>query len=238
TGSHPHAVLPEHLQAHQAFGSHRCNVGDHLILEPFLMGGAEVGQRVVTDIYPTPKPLERIAIIAPARQFAGAADAFVRGVQPQGHEDLRIDGGSSSMAFHCFYPRVEGSQVQLSSQLPNRTRLMVWRDQIVNLFRIGINLRAIRQHYSGQRFRASILWIHGDYRSSREKGVRSRKTPQYVRFQQTLKYRFLHTLSVSSAALPWVSKSRNQYRVSFASFFEIRIRNRKSFLLRASLVSM
>ena len=67
------------------------------------------------------------------------------------------------MAFHGFDLRVKRRQVQSLDQLPNQSRRVVMGNQIVNPFRVGIDLRAVGHLHPGYRrrfLRASILPFH------------------------------------------------------------------------------
>ena len=79
-GANPHAVLSKYVQARQAFGTQGRNVGDHLLLEPFGVLSAEIGERVVIHVHPAAEPLIGIAVITPPVQFASFANPLVGGV--------------------------------------------------------------------------------------------------------------------------------------------------------------
>jgi hypothetical protein len=124
---------------------------------------SKVGQRVVIHVHTATNPFVGIAVIAPPTQFAGFGDALLRGIEPQCHQHPRVCGRTSGMAFHGFDLRVQRRQVQFLNQLPNRARWVVGGNQIVNPFRIGIDLRAVwRLHPRrlGRCLRASILLFH------------------------------------------------------------------------------
>ena len=61
------------------------------------------------------------------------------------------------MAFHGFDLRVKRRQVQSLDQLPNQSRRVVMGNQIVNPFRVGIDLRAVGRLHPGSVAAFSVL---------------------------------------------------------------------------------
>ena len=68
--------------------------------------------------------------IAAAGEFAGAANATECGVQPQGHEDRRVDGRLAGRMGDGLDPCVKRRQIQALDVLPNDAGLMVFWQQI------------------------------------------------------------------------------------------------------------
>ena len=81
---------------------------------------AKVSQGVIVDLNPATEPAKAVVMRAQPGHSPGAADALNSGLQPQGHQDLRIDRGPAGPAFHGSNALEQGRQVEPLDKLPDR----------------------------------------------------------------------------------------------------------------------
>ena len=109
---------------------HRDALGQQSV-QQLAMSGAEVGQGVVIDRDIAADPLIGGMVPAELIELPGTADAIDGGVEPQGHEDLGIDGRSARSAVDGLDGSVQGAEVQFLDIIPDRASGMVGREQVV-----------------------------------------------------------------------------------------------------------
>ena len=81
---------------------------------------ARVSQGVIVDLNPATEPAKAVVMRAQPGHSPGAAGALNSGLQPQGHQDLRIDRGPAGPAFHGSNALEQGCQVEPLDKLPDR----------------------------------------------------------------------------------------------------------------------
>ncbi len=132
------------IEIDQAFGGEHRDALSQQLVQELAMSGPEVGQGMVIDRDIAADPLIGGMATAELIELPGAADAVDGGVEPQGHEDLGIDGWSARSAVDGLDGSVQGTEVQSLDIIPDRASGMVGREQVVegrgsedDLFAVG-----------------------------------------------------------------------------------------------------
>ena len=131
TGPHPHAVLSHALKRH---GPDAHQLRDLLREQPVQHRAvihAKIRQRVIVHRHVPTDPLKPQMQLALPIQFACAADALDRRVQPQAEQNLGIRRGSSRLAFHRENAVVQFGQVALLDKRDDGACLIVGRQHLV-----------------------------------------------------------------------------------------------------------
>jgi hypothetical protein len=140
-GPDPHPVLGDAIERDQPGLHEPGHVRGELAIEPVGVVGAEVGQEAVIDRGAAADPAIHHVAAGRPRQLAGAADALGGGVEPQRHEDARVDGVAAGVALDGLDPAVQGGEVGGAGGVPDGADGMVVGDELVE--RVGPELDLI-----------------------------------------------------------------------------------------------
>src|SRR5438876_6559077 len=95
TGTDAHAVLGHAVEIDQALLQQRGYAMGEQVIQKLDVLDTEVRQRVIMDRDAATDPAKAVVVAAQPVQSPGTADPFHGGQQPQGHQDLGIDGRTS-----------------------------------------------------------------------------------------------------------------------------------------------
>jgi len=109
TGTHPDAILSDTLEAHHPLGQEDGDTVGQQGVERLAMGAAEIREGVVVDRHPAADPAVSVVLLRQARQSACTAHPLQGGVQPQGEQNLRGNGGTPAATFHRADAGVHGA---------------------------------------------------------------------------------------------------------------------------------
>ena len=130
-GADAQAILGHPVEIDQVLlAEHGHGVGEQAI-EELQVINAEVGQGVVIDEDAAAQPVEGVMLDAQEVEGAGTADAFEGGVQPQGGQKGRVDGGPPWATRDGADLVVQGGQVDSLDKVPNHARLVVGVEKIL-----------------------------------------------------------------------------------------------------------
>ena len=119
-----------------------------LRVQPSLVLGAQVRQRVVVDAHPAADPAVSVIALAQAVDLAGRAHAVYGGPQPQRHQDRRGDGRCATAAGHRLDACIQRRQVHRLHERPHGARPVIGRQQRIQIDRAQLDLVALRRHDS------------------------------------------------------------------------------------------
>ena len=134
-GAHPDPVVGHPLQGQLAAREER---REGLLEEPLeerRLGHPEVGEGVVVDAHPAAQPAVGVVLLAQAREGACRAHPLTRRVQPQRHQDGRVDGRPARVALDGPDAGVEGGQVEPFGERPHQACPVVGGQQRVEVDR-------------------------------------------------------------------------------------------------------
>jgi len=110
-GAHAHAVMGHPVHADQALRQQGCHAASELTVQPLGMLDPEVAQGVVVDAHPAAQPAVGIVAVAQPVEFARRAHTVQRRVQPQAHQNGRVDGCAPDAAFDGTDLRVQALKI-------------------------------------------------------------------------------------------------------------------------------
>jgi hypothetical protein len=99
---------------------------------------------VIVEPDPAGKPAVSIVLLTQPVERPGAADAFERRVQPQRHEDCRIDRWPSRMALDCLDARIQRREIEPLHEGPHEASPMVGAEEAVEIDRTQLELAPVR----------------------------------------------------------------------------------------------
>ena len=147
--SHAHAVLRHAHQADRAC----CGQGGHVVAEQLVHQGfiarTKVVEGVVVDRYTPANPPVGIVLLAQPGQFASAAHALQRGVQPQCEQNVRVDRRTSGRAATRFDGLDQPAQILVHDVAPHQTGSVVLGQQGFQIRGSQLNLRTVGPQQSG-----------------------------------------------------------------------------------------
>ena len=127
----PHPVVGDAVEVDQLLlAEHGDRVGQQPV-EHLEVLDAEIREGVVVDRDATAEPAEGVVVVAEPGQRAGRADALQRGVEPEGHAEAGVDGGTSRPAFAGADRVIQGLEVQPRAEVPDDAGLMIGLEQIL-----------------------------------------------------------------------------------------------------------
>lgn len=103
----------------------RRHVAAELVVQPLRVLDPEVAQRVVVDSHPTAQPAVGIVVLAQPVEFTRRTHAVQRRVQPQAHQNGRIDGRAPDASFDGTDQGVQGLKIERLHEGPNSTGLVL-----------------------------------------------------------------------------------------------------------------
>jgi hypothetical protein len=124
------------------------NAAGQQLVQKIAIRRAEIRQRMVIHRHVSADPLIHHMIATQAVQFTGAADAPQRSIEPQRHQDLGVRGRASYVAFDRIDLLVQQSEIQPLNIIPNQSRRVTLRQQIVQGNGTICNLFPIRTPHS------------------------------------------------------------------------------------------
>jgi hypothetical protein len=130
-GTHPHPILGHPMQRHQPLVHQRRHAVPQQTVQQLPVGCAEVRQPVVVHRHPATNPSVGDVVLAQPGQLPSGSDTIHGRVEPQGHENPRINRVPPSPALHGPNLFVQLAQVQPLDILPDQTCPMVFRQQAV-----------------------------------------------------------------------------------------------------------
>ena len=107
------------------------------------MPHTKIAQRVVIHRHAAAQPPIRIMAVAEAIHLARAADAVHRGVEPQGDQNLGINGRPPRAALARADRRVERRQVEPFDESPHQPRRMAGRQHRLDVVWQQLGLRPV-----------------------------------------------------------------------------------------------
>ena len=119
-------------------------VAEQLIHE-FAVGNTKVVERVVVDRYATAYPAVGIVLTAQARDFAPAAHAVERGVQPQCEQNARVDCSTPRRSATRLDGIEQPAQILTHDIAPNEPRTMVLSKQRLKIRGAQFDLQTVGQ---------------------------------------------------------------------------------------------
>ncbi len=158
-GTHAHAVMGHPVHADQALRQQGCHVAGQLRVEPLRVHEPKVAQRVVVYADPTAQPAVGVLTVAQPCKFARRTYPVERRVQPQTHQDGRVNGSAPDTAFDGPDARVQSLKVDRLHEGPDGAGLVVCGQGGVKVIGTQFDLIAYRALHAGYAFERS--WFRG-----------------------------------------------------------------------------
>ena len=160
-GTHAHAVVGHPVHADQPLRQQSCHAAGELAVQPLRVLDPEVAQRVVVDTHPAAQPAVGIVAVAQPVEFACRAHAVQRRVQPQAHQNRRVDGRAPDAAFDGTDLRVQGLKIKRLHEGPDGAGLVVGGQRRVKVAGAQFDLVAHRALHARRAFGRAPLQHSG-----------------------------------------------------------------------------
>ena len=134
---------------HQALRQRGCHVAGELAVQPLRMRDPEVAQRVVVHAHPAAQPAVGVVALAQPVEFARRSHTVERRIQPQAHQNGRVNGRAPDAAFDGPDSRVQGLQIKRLHERPDSTGLVVGGQRGVKVTGAQFDLIAHRALHAG-----------------------------------------------------------------------------------------
>jgi len=166
--AHPDPVVGDPLEGHLAAREERRHALGEEVVEQLGVRHPEVGEGVVVDADPAADPAVGVVLVAQAVEGPGAAHPLERGVQPERHEDRRVDRRTAAVALRLPDLGVEGRQVEALDERPCEASPVLGRQEALEIGRTQGDLLAAGPLESGPPLapRASLGWVSAGGRSN------------------------------------------------------------------------
>jgi len=139
------------LQVHQPLGHQGGHTRAQQLIEDLARVHPKIGQRVIVHRHAPADPPVRIVFLAQPRHRPRAAHALERRVQPQRHENRRVDRRATGVPLHGLDLGIEWPQVQPLDELPDHAGAVLGGQQPLQVRRAQFQLLAIRPQHAGRR---------------------------------------------------------------------------------------
>jgi len=156
-GPHAHAVVGHAVHADQALRQQTHHAARELAVQPLRVRDPEVAQRVVVHSHPAAQPAVGVVAVAQPVEFARRAHAVERRVQPQAHQNGRINGRATDAALDRLDLPVQGLKIKRLHEGPDGTSLVVGGQGRVKITGTQLDLVAHRALHSRRAFGHAAL---------------------------------------------------------------------------------
>ena len=158
---HPHPVLRQHIERHQAFGHQGGNALSQQPLEHTTMRRAKIRQRVVVHRHSAAQPAVGQMLLAQFVQLAGAANPVHRRPQPQRQHQLRRRRRLPRHPLTRLHRLMQVAQVEPPDKGPDRPHRMIACHQIIKRCNLPPRLVSLRlaqpRHPATRRRRCRLI---------------------------------------------------------------------------------